>query len=410
MENESSFKTRLIQIAVVVLMVFLVWYFWPAKKGGTHGAAPVVVQTAAVQKQDMPIYLDGLGTIQAYNTVTVHTQVAGTLEKVAFREGEDVRKGDLLAQIDDRTFRANYDQAVATRDKDAANLENALVDLQRYENLGDDVSRQILDTQRALVKQLESTVQADDASAENMKAQLSYTHITAPFSGRTGIRQVDEGNLVQPGDTNGIVVLTQLQPISVIFSLPQQNLEQINEAIHTAGKLKVVALAQDGKTVIDTGVLELVDNQIDQTTGTAKLKATFPNKAEVLWPGGFTNARLFVSTQPGALIIPSVAVQRGPQGTYVFVLQENKTVKLQPVTVGVVEGDTSVITDGLQEGQQVVTEGMVKLQDGSKVALPGDQKSDAKPGDAKPADGDKKPDGDVKEHPHKDKAAQDKNS
>ena len=410
--QHNTWRTPVVFILVLILIGVAGWYFWPQPKDTARHQPPVVIQTAAAVRQDVPVYLDGLGTISAYNTVIVHTQVAGHLDKVLFNEGQDVRVGDLLAIVDPRTYQAAYDSAAATRDKDAANLENAQHDLTRYENLGADIAHQILDTQRATVAQLTATVRADDAAIENARAQLSYTHITAPINGRTGIRQVDVGNLIQPGDTNGIVVLTQLQPISVIFSLPQQDLQNIMTQINSQhDKLTVLALAQDGKAIIDTGTLELVDNQIDQTTGTIKLKSTFPNKDHLLWPGGFTNVRLLVTTQQNVLTVPTVAVQRGPQGTYVYLLQPDKTVKIRPVTIGLTQDDISVITDGLQDAEQIATDGMVKLQDGSKITLASDQKLDAdKKGDAKPDD--KSSDGEKYPRKHKDdgsdKSSQDK--
>jgi len=413
--QHSTWRTPITFILVLILIGVAGWYFWPKPKDTARHQPPVVIQTAAAVREDVPVYLDGLGTISAYNTVTVHTQVAGHLDKVLFNEGQDVHEGDLLAIVDPRTYQAAYDSAVATRDKDAANLENAQRDLTRYENLGADIAHQILDTQRATVAQLTATVRADNAAIENTRAQLSYTHITAPINGRTGIRQVDVGNLIQPGDTGGIVVLTQLQPISVIFSLPQQDLQnimtQINAPKNHGTKLTVLALGQDNKTIVDTGVLELVDNQIDQTTGTIKLKSTFPNKDHLLWPGGFTNVRLLVTTQQNVLTVPTVAIQRGPQGTYVYLLQVDKTVKIRPVTVGLTQDDITVITDGLQDADQVATDGMVKLQDGSKVMLASDQKPDTdKKADAKPDD----KSGGVEKHHHdhkeggSDKSSQDK--
>ncbi len=401
---KNSGRTPVIFILILILAGVAGWYFWPKEQDKNRKQPPAVIQTAAAVRQDMPVYLDGLGTIQAYNTVTVHTQVTGHLDKILFNEGQDVHAGDLLAIVDPRPYQAQYDSAVAARNKDTANLDNARRDLTRYTNLGSDIAQQILDTQRATVAQLEATVQADEAAIENAKAQLSYTHITAPIDGRTGIRQVDAGNLIQPGDANGIVVLTQLQPISSIFSLPQQDLQEIMAQMNASGsqKLAVLAMGQDGKTVVDNGMLELVDNQIDQTTGTIKLKATFPNKDHMLWPGGFSNMRLLVKTQQNVLVVPSVAVQRGPQGTYVFVLQPDHTVKIRPVTVAMAQDNLSVISDGLQDNEQVVTDGMIKLQDGSKVTLPGEQKPDQKDGDQS---SDKKDDGEKHHHKHDDKGS-----
>jgi multidrug efflux system membrane fusion protein len=356
-------------------------------KGRRGGQIPIVTVQPTARK-DVPVYLDGLGTVQAYNTVTVHTQVDGQLVDVHFTEGQDVKRGDLLAKIDPRTYQAQYDQAAATKAKDAALLENAKRDLKRYENLGDTISGQVLDTQRATVRQLEAAVKSDQAAVENARTLLSYTSITAPISGRTGMRQVDQGNIVHPGDANGIVVLTQLQPISVVFSLPQQNLQSILAQGREQGKLRTLAVDSAGKT-LDQGTLELVDNQIDQTTGTVKLKATFANANEQLWPGGFVNVRLLLTTRANVLVVPTVAVQRGPQGTYVFVLKDDeKSVELRPVKVVMTEGLLSVIDEGLKDGERVVTDGAAKLEDNAKVALPAIKEGkDAKAApDGKPAD------------------------
>jgi multidrug efflux system membrane fusion protein len=341
----------------------------PATKevGGKRAQAPVTVAT--VTRKDVPVYLTGLGTIQAYNTVTVRTQVDGQLIDVRFREGQEVKAGEVLAQVDPRTLQAQYDQAVANKARDAAALANAQLDYKRYENLGTSIAKQVVDTQRSTVKQLHATVLADEAAIQNIKTQLGYTTILSPISGRTGIRQVDKGNVVHPGDTNGIVVVTQVAPISVIFSLPQQNLEAINAEMATH-KLQVEALASDNIKVLDTGKLELIDNQIDQTTGTIRLKATLPNAKRLLWPGAFTNVRLLLNTRLQAQTVPTVAVQHGPQGAYVFVLHaETKRVSVQPVTIAMTAGTDSVIEEPLPEGTQVVTDGMAKLQDGSNVTL-----------------------------------------
>ncbi len=375
MLHPPAWRKIFIGLLVVAVIGFAVWHFWPrnpdAKKD--KKPPPVVVQVMPVKTADVPIYLDGLGTIQASNTVTVRSQVDGTLTKVAFTEGQAVKKGDLLAQIDPRSYQAQVNQAIATREKDAAILENAKRDLQRYINLGSDIAQQTVDTARSTIKQLEASVRADDALVANQKTLFSYTTITSPINGRTGIRQVDVGNLVHPGDTNGIVVVTQIEPVAVIFSLPQQNLPSINAQINAIGELPVLAMAADNQNIQDQGKLILVDNQIDQATGTIKLKAEFPNTEHMLWPGGFANVRLLLNTQADALVVPTVAVQRGPQGTYVYVLQPDHTVKLRPVTIGLAQDDVTIISDGLQAGEQVITDGMIKLQDGSKVTLPGEQ-------------------------------------
>lgn len=355
-------------------------------KGGMRMQTPIVTLTPAARR-DVPVYLDGLGTVQASNTVTVHAQIDGQLQEIAFAEGQDVKTGDVLAKIDPRTFKAAYDQAVAAKGRDVAQLENAKRDLERYASLGDAISAQTTDTQRATVRQLAATVASDQAAIDSAKTQLGYTTITSPIDGRTGLRQVDVGNIVHPGDANGIVVVTQLQPIAVLFSLPQQDLQQITteQAKNEAdSKLTVLATDAAGKT-IDTGTLELIDNQIDQGTGTIKLKALLPNEQRQMWPGGFVNVRLLLKTLPNALTVPAPAVQHGPQGTYVFLFNDaDKTVKMQPVTVLQSADEIAVITEGLKDGDRVVTDGAGKLQDGAKVALPDTTAGDAPA--AKPED------------------------
>ena len=385
-----------------VLIVFVAaggywyWHKGHAKPDApkTRPQAPVVV-TAATRK-DIPVYLNGLGTIQAFKTVTVHSQVDGQLIAVKYQEGQEVRAGDALAQIDPRTFQAQYNQAVAAKARDQAQLANAQVDLKRYQSLGGTVSRQTRDTQAATVKQLEATLQSDQGAIDSAHTQLSYTTITAPISGRTGIRQVDQGNIVHPGDANGLVVITQLKPISVVFSLPQQQIAAINAAMAASqGKLPAIAVNADN-SVIDTGKLALLDNVIDQTTGTVRLKANFPNATYALWPGGFTNVRLLLDTRKQALVIPSVAIQRNQQNApYVFVYNpEAQTVKIQLIKISMTEGLDTVVDEGLADGDQIVTDGMAKLQDGAKVSInkPENAAADTatKPTDAATPDADKK--------------------
>ena len=349
------------------------YYHWhisddSGKAAKKHGEIHVAV--AEVSRNDVPVYLTGLGTVQAYQTVTVRTQVDGKLMAIRFREGQDVKAGTVLAQIDPRSFQAQYDQAIASKARDEAQLANARVDLTRYLKLGSSVARQVVDTQRATVKQLEATVLGDQASINNARTSLSYTTITAPISGRTGIRQVDQGNIVHPSDTNGIVILTQLSPISVIFSLPQQQLAAINNEL-AHHPLTVDVLAADNKTIIDHGKLELVDNQIDQTTGTIRLKATLPNRNHALWPGAFTTARLLLGTKHQVLTVPTSSIQHGPQGAYVFLYHAKEgTVSVQPVSVSMAMDTDSVIDSGLTDGDVIVTDGMASLQDGSKVSAP----------------------------------------
>jgi len=376
-------------LIIIAACVYFLFFSGTGKKDSTKKPVPIITVGAVVHK-DIPVYLDGLGTVQAYNTVTVHTQVDGQLMQVLFAEGQDVKKGDVLAKIDPRTLQAALDQATANKAKDEALLANADLDLKRYLSLGDTISGQTVDTQKALVQQDEALVAADQANIDNTQAQLSYTTITSPINGRTGIRQVDAGNVVHTGDTNGIVVLTQLQPISVIFSLPQQQLMAINEQINIQEKLPVIAVDSNNKT-IDSGELVLVDNQIDQTTGTIKLKSVFPNDAHMLWPGGFINVRLLLKTLKDAVVVPNTAVQNGPASAYVFLLQADKTVKIHNVKIGLVADTETVITEGLSGNEQVVTDGAAKLQDGSKVQVAGQ-----KPAAGAVAQGDKP-------HQHKEK-------
>src|ERR1044072_4068323 len=281
--------------------------------------APLLVARASVA--GVPIYLDAVGNTRALNTVTVRPQVGGQIVKVAFKEGQDVEKGFVLAEIDPRTYQAQYDQAVATKAKDEATLANARMDLERYTRLAasNAGSKQQADTQKALVAQLEAQVQGDQAAIDNARTMLSYTKITSPIDGRTGIRMIDEGNLVQANDTNGIVVITQIRPISVLLTLPQQQFQQVNTAFAN-GPLPVDALAGDNRTTVDHGTLQVIDNQMDQTTGTIRMKAEFPNATLQLWPGQFINIRVLVDTLKGGVVVPSAGVQRGPPGPFGYVL------------------------------------------------------------------------------------------
>ena len=338
------------------------------QKGGPGAGSQVPVVAGIVKKQDVPIYLDGIGTVQAFNTVAVHPQISGTLTKVAFQEGQDVKKGDLMAVIDPRPYQAALDGAVAKKNQDIAQLNNAKVLLARDTDLFKKgaLDNQSYDTQRYLVDQLDATVKADQAAIDNAQTQLSYTQIVAPFDGRCGIRQMDEGNYVTPGST--LVVITQLKPISVVFTLPQQDLLQVNQAFNK-GPLKVTALDGTQTRPLDDGTLAVVDNQIDTTTGTIKMKANFPNKDLKLWPGEFVNSRLLVSTRRDGLVVPAPVIQRGPNGVYAYVISQNKTAEMRPVQVAQIDGGQALIDSGLQEGEQVVTDGQYKLQPGSPVQI-----------------------------------------
>ena len=332
--------------------------------------AGISVDTALASDADVPVYLGGLGTVQALNTVTITSRVDGELQKVGFVEGQTVKRGDLLAQIDPRPFQAALDQAVATKDKDAAQLANAQHDLERFITLAPQnfTSKQTLDTQRALVAQLIAQVKGDQAVIDNAKTQLDYTTITSPIPGRTGIRLVDPGNNLHAASTAGIVVVTQVQPISVIFTLPEEDLLETSQGM-AGGPLTVTALSRDGKTELGTGTVLLIDNQIDPTTGTIRLKATFPNTDNRLWPGEFVNARVLEQTRKNALTIPSAAVQRGPSGVFAYVVKPDSTVEMRSLQVGEDTGKVTVVTAGLQAGERVTVSNAYRLQPGVHINL-----------------------------------------
>lgn len=332
--------------------------------------AAIPVQAAAARRADVPIQETGLGSVQAFNTVTVKVRVDGELQKIDFTEGQTVKAGEVLAQIDPRPFQAQLDQAIAKQAQDQAQLGNARLDLRRFQDLAarQFATQQSVDTQKALVAQLEATIEGDEAAIENARVQLSYTTITAPIGGRTGIRLIDQGNIVHATDTTGIVVLTQLQPISAIFTLPEDDLRAIADA-QARGPVVVTAVSRDGKSELDQGTLALVDNQIDQTSGTLRLKATFPNPHNRLWPGQFVNIRILLRTERGVLTVPSGAVQRSATGLYVYRVEPDDTVEIQPVEIGPYGDHVAVVTGGLQPGDRVVTAGQYRLQPGARVAL-----------------------------------------
>jgi multidrug efflux system membrane fusion protein len=330
--------------------------------------APVLAARAAVA--DVPVYLDAVGNTRALNTVTVRAQVGGQIVKVAFREGQDVKRGDVLAEIDPRTYQAQLDQAIAKKAQDEATLANARLDFDRYSRLAasNSGSKQQADTQKAMVAQLEAQVQGDQAAIDNTRTMLSYTRIVAPIDGRTGLRLIDEGNYIQAGDTTGIVTITQVRPISVLFNLPQQQFAQVNKAF-AKGPLDVDAMAVDGKTFIDRGKLQVIDNQMDQTTGTIRMKAEFPNPELQLWPGQFVNIRLLVETLRQVVTVPTAAVQRGPNGTFVYVVDAESKVAVRPIKVAQQDDARAVISDGLKDQEQVVTTGFTRLSNGTRVRV-----------------------------------------
>jgi len=364
----------------VAVMLGIGWYFFHRQAGAKTDATaarggnfPVPVVTGHARQKDVPIYLDGLGTVQAFNTVTIHTRVDGELVKVAFTEGQDVKTGDSLAQIDPAPYQAALDQVVAKKAQDAAQLANARADLQRYADLlkTDGTTQQTYDTQKALVDQLDATVNADQAAIDAAKVNLAYTNIRSPIDGRTGIRQVDQGNIVHASDAGGLVVLTQLKPISIVFTLPETALSKLQASQDPDGTaFTVLAVARDNTNVLATGQLAVIDNQIDSTTGTLKLKATFANENLRLWPGQFVNVRLLLETREDSVVVPASVVQRGPDGAFAFVVsgsQTNQVAKMRPIKVSQIDNGEALISDGLQPGEVVVVDGQYKLQDGSKI-------------------------------------------
>jgi multidrug efflux system membrane fusion protein len=357
--------------AALVALIAVAWYgllHKPAAAAMQKAPQPINVETAGVVQADVPIYLQGLGTVQAFYTVTVTARVDGELQKVGFVEGQTVHKGDLLAQIDPRPSRAAFEQAVATKAKDAAQLANAKRDFERYTILQpqDLASKQTVDTQRAMVDQLTAQLQVDQAQIDSARTQLDYTRITSPIDGRTGIRLVDPGNIVHAADTTGIVVVTQVQPITVVFTLPEESLEAVNSAL-AAGPVKVTTVTRNGGIALDEGTLQLIDNQITSATGTLKLKAVFGNPHNALWPGQFVNARVLVRIDRNVTTIPTAAVQLGPNGPFTYVVKSDSTVEVRPLKIGEESDGMTIVTGGLAVHEHVVTSNQYRLQAGTSV-------------------------------------------
>jgi multidrug efflux system membrane fusion protein len=368
----------------------------PAAAAAADRVVPVVA-TPVVQR-DMPIYLDGLGNVVAWATVTVHTQVDGRIDHIAFQEGQEVHKGDLLVQIDPRPFDNQLHTANATMVRDRATLAGAVRTFDRDKSLLKEglIQQQSVDDQQVAVETAQATLGVDQAAIDTARLSLDYAHITSPIDGVTGIRLVDQGNIVHAADVGGMVVLTQLDPIAVVFTLPQDDLTPIAKEL-AAGDVSVEAMSRDGGTKLASGQLVLIDNQINQTTATIRLKAKFQNPQHLLWPNAFVKTRLLLSTRKDAIVVPNAVVQRGPDGTFAYVVDADSKAQVRPITVDIIEGDTTVVSKGLKAGEQVVVDGQYQLKGGIKVSIsapagPKDSKLAGEDGDAKPA-GTAKPDG-----------------
>jgi membrane fusion protein, multidrug efflux system len=344
------------------------------RKGQQRGPMTMTVAVAKAETRDMPVYLQGLGSVEAFNTVVIKSRIDGQLVEIHFKEGQEVKKGDLLAVIDPRPYEVALSQAEATLYKDQSALNDAKLNFERFQDLYKQgiIPQQQFDTQRSTMGQLEGAVRADQAQVNNVKLNLVYTRITAPVSGRVGLRQVDIGNIVHASDPNGLLVITQLHPIAVVFSLPEDNLPSVSQHLRR-GALQTEAYSRDDQTKLATGKLVTIDNQIDPTTGTGKLKAVFDNTESALWPNQFVNVHLLLEVRKNTLVIPAAAIQRGPQGTYVFTVKPDKTAEMRKVAVGFSEGNLTALASGLQPGEVVVTDGQDKLQPGSKVEIRGGQ-------------------------------------
>ena len=394
-------RMTLIAACAVLLVAAVVWrssfHVTKAADATKAGPPPVPVVTTKVKEEDVPTYLSGIGTVMPLYAVTVKARVDGQLDKVMFSEGQDVTAGTVLAQIDPRPFQAQLELAQAQKARDSAQLKNSITDLERYTTLWkqDSIAQQTLSTQQATVDQLKATVQADQATIDNAKVQLDYTTIRAPISGRTGVRLVDPGNIVRASDNTGIVSINQINPIAVLFTLPEDRFQDVNRAMKEHGRtaLEVRAFAREDNTLLGTGKLILVNNQIDTATGTVQLKAQFPNNAHKLWLGQYVNVHMMMGTRQRAATVPAGTVQRGPNGLFAYVVNADDTVAVRALRVGPIKDGTAIIEEGLEAGSRVVTEGQYKLKPGVKIveakppeAAPGKGKGAPKDKAGKPAD------------------------
>ncbi len=396
----SRWRSALTTIIVLGVVAGIVWWTrqgtapHPGNGGPGRNAAPMSVVDEAIGTGDIGITLNALGTVTSLATVTVRSQISGYLMKIDFKEGDEVKKGDLIAEIDSRPYEASLAQAKGQLARDEALLKGAQVDLQRYQGLAaqNAVPHQTLDTQVALVAQDQGTVEADRAAVQSAEVNLNYTRILSPIDGRVGLRQVDQGNYVTPGDTNGLVVITQLTPISVLFTVPEDNLQAIAKRLKAGAVLPVTALDRSGSGKLADGTLQTFDSQIDQTTGTIKLRALFPNDQRTLFPNQFVNIRLLLDTHNGVITMSTAGVQRGVPGTFAYLINADSTVSVRPIQLGVTDGDRVEVLSGLSKGDRVVIDGADKLRDGAKIVLR--QAADANnPPAAAPASGPNNPAG-----------------
>jgi membrane fusion protein, multidrug efflux system len=390
-------RRRLVLISIVVLLVVagIVWKTRqesaPQQAGGGRNSGPMSIVPEVVGKGDIGINLNALGTVTSLATVTVRTQISGYLQKVDFTEGMEVKKGDLLAQIDPRPYEATLAQAKGQLARDEAMLKGAQVDLARYQGLAaqNAVPHQTLDTQIALVAQNQGTVEADRATVKSAEVNLQYCRIVSPLDGRVGLRQVDQGNYVTPGDASGLVVITQLQPISVLFTVPEDNLQAIAKRVRTGAVLPATALDRTGASKIADGSLQTFDSQIDPTTGTIKLRAQFPNEDRLLYPNQFVNIRLLLDTHKDVTTMSTAGIQRGAPGTFVYLVNADSTVSVRPVKLGVTDGDRVEILSGLAPGERIVIDGADKLRDGAKIIIRSENNPTNPAPNAAPAEPDK---------------------